>query len=402
MKPQKIIFLFSFLMFSIILCNAQESEEHYREAVKFYLWGDFKQSLSELNKVLEIVPGFGKAYRLKEVILMDGQGSLTVIDTGELSVEVGEVTIPIESLARRLLALESSAEYTLGADDVLEISVWGCEELTKEVIVRPDGRISFLLVGDVPARGLTPTLLAEVIAEKLTPYVKKPKVTVIVKKVGTARKEVFVLGEVKSQGGQEITEGMGVLEILSRVGGFTENAVSSSVKILRGGANPLAGEISIRSGQVISVNLDDVIIKGDLSQNVMLQPRDIVYVPKATRPKGVFILGEISKPGMYKLEEAPNLLELVTIAGGFTKEATLSSTKVIRGEPGKPIVLSSNLNKVISRADMSENLVLQSGDIVYVPRFFLANLNYFISQILPSIQFVYYTYYLTKGIMGIP
>ena len=398
------------------MCFAQqEPEEHYREAVKFYLRGDFKQSLSELNKVLEVLPEFEKARKLKEVVLTEGSKSLAVIGAGELSVEIGEVAIveasskkegvvPIESLARRLLALESSNEYTLGTDDVLEVFVWGCEELNREVIVRPDGRISFPLAGDVPARGLTPTLLSQVLEEKLISYVKKPKVTVMVKKVGTARKEVFVLGEVKNPGAQEIAEGMGVLELLSRVGGFTDNAGSSSVKILRGGANPFTGyDPSLnRGGQVISVNLDEMIVNGDLSQNVILQPRDIVYVPKTSKPKGVFVLGEVSSPGIYKLEEASNVLGLVTAAGGFTKDAVPSSTKVIRGEPGKPVVLSSNLDRVISRADMSENIALQPGDIVYVPRFFLANFNYFMSQLLPSIQFVYYTYSLTKGIIGLP
>ena len=107
------------------MCFAQqEPEEHYREAVKFYLRGDFKQSLSELNKVLEVLPEFEKARKLKEVVLTEGSKSLAVIGAGELSVEIGEVAIveasskkegvvPIESLARRLLALESSNEYTL-------------------------------------------------------------------------------------------------------------------------------------------------------------------------------------------------------------------------------------------------------------------------------------------------
>lgn len=140
MKSKRIIVIFFFLAFSIALCNAQDIEEYYREAVKFYLWGDFKQSLSELNRILEIEPNFEKGKILQEIVLRE---SLTIpARAGELSVEVGKVTtsetsakegvVPVEFLARRLLALESASEYTFGTDDVLEISVWELRNLQEK------------------------------------------------------------------------------------------------------------------------------------------------------------------------------------------------------------------------------------------------------------------------------
>ncbi len=150
------------------------------------------------------------------------------------------------------------------------ITVWQ-EELNEEVLVRPDGMISFPLVGDVQAAGLTiPELNAE-ITQKLQDYIRYPQVSVLLRKFGVLSSRVIVLGQVGFPGIFVSGPRPTVLEAISLAGGFNDNAVISSVIVIKGGQdNP----------QAIRLNLNRAILKADMSQNIVLGPQDIVYVPK--------------------------------------------------------------------------------------------------------------------------
>ena len=161
-------------------------------------------------------------------------------------------------------------EYTIGEEDVLDISVWGWEDLAvREAIVRPDGKISFPLVGDVQAVGLTLTELDRDLTERLKVYIRSPEVSVMLRKFGG--KKVIVLGEVKSPGVYRATGKNTILEVIALAGGPTEDAVLRSVILVRG---------DLMQPEARRVNLAKVIKKGDLAENISVQPEDIVYVPR--------------------------------------------------------------------------------------------------------------------------
>ena len=160
-------------------------------------------------------------------------------------------------------------EYRIGIEDILDISVWEVPELSKKVTVRPDGKISFPLIGDMQAQGRTLKEVDDEITEKLTVYVREPQVSVIIDKFGG--KKILVLGQVKTPGAYTFTGTINVMEIISRAGGYTENAVLKSTKVIRG---------SLKQPTVISVNAEKLFFRGDLRQNIALLPGDIVYVPK--------------------------------------------------------------------------------------------------------------------------
>jgi len=168
--------------------------------------------------------------------------------------------------------------YTIGPGDVLEISIWQHPELNRIVTVRPDGRMSFSLIGDVDANGLTPAELDEVITKRLSEYVHNPEVTVVVTTIKS--NQILVLGQVTRPGAYPMEANLTVLEAVAIAGSYTESAGLKAVTVTRRSQE--------RSSKVIKVNLRKVIAEGDRSGNIILEPGDIVHVPKKTSAWTIF------------------------------------------------------------------------------------------------------------------
>ncbi len=184
-------------------------------------------------------------------------------------------------------------EYTLEKGDVLYISVWQEDDLSQEVIVRPDGRISFPLAGDIPVLGLTFTQLKEALTKRLKEYIRYPVVSISLKKLGG--RKVIVLGEVTRPGVYSVSGDRTVLEAIALAGGFTPHAITSSVIFIRGGLETPEG---------MRLDLSRALKKTDISQNVTLQSEDIVYVPKKFIANVNYVLDQILGPlsrGIYTI-----------------------------------------------------------------------------------------------------
>jgi len=122
-------------------------------------------------------------------------------------------------------------DYVIGADDVLDVSVWKEQELTRTLQVRPDGKISMPLLGDVQAAGLTPGQLAQVVSDKLKKFLTAPQVTVILTQINSQR--VYVIGEVTRPGAYPVLPGMTILQAISSAGGLTQFANSKKIFLMR-------------------------------------------------------------------------------------------------------------------------------------------------------------------------
>jgi len=175
---------------------------------------------------------------------------------------------------------QEKISYIIGPEDVLDLSVWQHPELNRVVTVRPDGKISFSLIGDVNASGLTPAELDEAITKKLSKYVQNPEVTVIVSTVGIRSKQVLVLGQVARPGPYLVGEDVTVLEAIAMAGSYTETASLEKVTVTR----RRAGE----SPKVTEANLKKVILGGNATEDFTVMPGDIVYVPKKTSAWNIF------------------------------------------------------------------------------------------------------------------
>jgi polysaccharide export outer membrane protein len=165
-------------------------------------------------------------------------------------------------------AIEVPVGYTIGPDDVLNVMFWRDKEMSADVVVRPDGRITLPLVNDVVAVGLTPEQLRDRIKEEASKYVEDPSVTVIVRQINSRR--VFITGMVGKPGAYPMTRTITVLQLISIAGGLHEYADAKNIMIMRK-----------EEGQQVALkfNYNDVRKGKNLKQNIELRSGDTVVVP---------------------------------------------------------------------------------------------------------------------------
>ena len=159
-------------------------------------------------------------------------------------------------------------DYVIGPDDVLGIFVWKDKDMSLDVAVRPDGKISLPLINDVQASGLTPEQLRLAITEAANKFVEDPSVSVVVKQVNS--RKVFVLGQVGKPGPYPLTGPTTVLQFLATAGGVGEYSKSDKIVVMR-----------TENGKTVSYkfNYKDVTEGKNLQQNIDLKPGDTIVIP---------------------------------------------------------------------------------------------------------------------------
>jgi polysaccharide export outer membrane protein len=177
---------------------------------------------------------------------------------------IGGVATPAQDQAAVPIATE---DYVLGVEDKLNISVWKEPDLVRSLSIRPDGKITFPLVGDIQAAGRTPKQLTDELAKSLERYIKEPVVTVAVEEINNFR--VFVLGEVATQGVLTLRRRTRLLEAIALAGGLSQFADKSNVVLMRiEGTKEVRTRIDYRK-----------VVSGDRPElNVSLKPGDIIVV----------------------------------------------------------------------------------------------------------------------------
>ena len=163
-----------------------------------------------------------------------------------------------------------SQDYIIGAEDVLEITVWRNQDLSKVVQVRPDGRVSLPIIRDVTAVGKTPSQLADEITTQLKPYVQSPAVAIAVRDVNSYT--IFLLGEVGKPGKYPLKSKTTLLQAITIGGGFSPQAARNQIVVFRIGENG-NGE------QMLKASYDDIVLRGGINQNIELKAGDTVVVP---------------------------------------------------------------------------------------------------------------------------
>jgi len=301
-----------------------------------------------------------------------------------------------EELARMTKVAENAVftekrgypEYKIGSLDVLEITFRaGSEQKTDTVIVRSNGTISYSFVDNIPAAGLTVRELDYRLTEKLSVFMRNPRVDIVVKEFNS--KTALILGEVGSlryayyeaaSGRLYLNGKTTLLDLLVLAGGYTEDADIKQVKLIRG-------------GKVYYINLYDIIYTGETEQNVIIDDGDVVDVPELPLfGERVYVLGEVYRQGIYNLKNTPDLMAAIAWAGSYTGTAVQGNTLIIRGyEPGKkPLVLTADINAILKKGDIQQNIPLIDGDIVYVPRSTIGDINEFIINTIPLLEYLLY------------
>ncbi|HID06494.1 MAG TPA: hypothetical protein EYP10_05030, partial [Armatimonadetes bacterium] len=252
-------------------------------------------------------------------------------------------------------AKEASRRSLLGAGDVLIITVWGEERWSGEFIVDADGILHYPPVGAVDVRKMTTEDLAKHLTEQLRRLLKRPHVSVILKERGERIGErIYVFGAVNQPGAHPFREGITLLDVIAQTGGFKEDADLEHARIVH--ANGTMTPIDLRSLQ----------IGGVLTENVELQPGDIIFIPPMTTIQ-VAIWGEVSQPGIYKLPARVTLLEVLAHCGQLLPTATRKIKLIRIGTERK--VREIDLDQVLAGGGWQEiGFAMQDGDTIIVPR----------------------------------
>lgn len=160
-------------------------------------------------------------------------------------------------------------DYIIGPEDVLEISIWKNQDISREVRVRTDGKISLPLIGEIRAAGLNVELLRKTIAERVKEYQEGAVVSIIVKEINSYK--IFILGEVVRPGIFILKAKTSVLQALAMAGGFNQFASKNKVVVIR---NKKDG-----TTEKIRININEIVKEGSIDKDLILMPQDTIFVP---------------------------------------------------------------------------------------------------------------------------
>ena len=271
----------------------------------------------------------------------------------------------------QLLRRDANTEYRLGAGDQLVLHVSDLEEIgDKPQRIDPDGNIDLPLIGTVHAAGLTPTELKQVLATDLSKYVTNPQVTLNV--TDNASRPVSVLGAVTKAGVYQLQSPRTLAEVLSLAGGTTNDA-GPSVTVTRLNkwgqvqAPGLKTEVSSGSSSV-RIPLDQLASAKNPDANIVLQPNDVISVPRA---EIVYVVGNVRKAGGFSLthNETLSVLQAISLAEGFSPDAATSRARILRrsseDSSAPPREIKVDASRILAGKDADQPLY--ANDILFIP-----------------------------------
>ncbi len=281
--------------------------------------------------------------------------------------------------------------YLLGPGDRININIFEVPEFSGEYLVLVDGTVSLPLIGNISLRGLTLSEAAELINRQYSSFLKRPfaTVTLIVPRVT----KIAVVGEVSKPGSYEIKSGgnqndsfPSITDVIELAGGITAAADVRSVYVRR---------IVQNSAEVYTVNLWPLLNQGNLDRDVLLRDGDEIIVAtkkrldrketlklidanfgiKANEPIDVIVVGQVFRPGTYKLQpdvdlvEPPTVSQAIQKAGGINALADIRNIKLRRQKrDGSLETIDLDFWKLLTTGDISEDIILQQGDSISLPK----------------------------------
>ena len=275
-------------------------------------------------------------------------GSLVLADNGSQGAD---------ATVAPTVATTVGSDYRIAEEDILRLDVWGEAQLSNmQMSVTPDGKINVPYLGMMQAAGLTQAEVTKQIADALAEadilYNAKIQLSIVVMHERVAR----VLGQVNRPGAIVFKDGDTILDAIAQAGSYTDNAWLEKTTLTNKDAE-----------KPIGIDLRKMLDKGDLSENFTLQEGDTIHIPPEDYNNKVFVFGHVYKPGIYDLRDNLTLLTAISMAGGATERGTLRATTVVRGGGENPEVVPCNLNRLFDKADLSQDIALQAGDVVIVP-----------------------------------
>jgi polysaccharide export outer membrane protein len=266
--------------------------------------------------------------------------------------------------------------YHIGPRDVLEVTIYaGGEEQQKvEVTVNEQGKINLPLVGQIKASGLSVSELRTQIHEPLSnDFFVNPEVTINIKEYHSLR--YYISGAVKEPGLYETSSRQSMMKLIAKAGGVVPER-GSVAYILRDATDRIqSGEApeTLLANKSQTVDLKKLLDEGDLTQDVLLNSGDVVYIPlkedRDVAESSIYVEGEIKNPGVYPYQSGLTALNACLMAGGFSKFAAPNRARIIRKTGKGQIIIGIDLNRVKQGVD--PDVELKPGDLINIPETWL-------------------------------
>jgi len=256
------------------------------------------------------------------------------------------------------LAEAGAQERKLKPGDVIEIAVSEHEELSRSVVVSPQGKVDYPFIEDVPVDGITVSRLREILVAQLT-RAMEARPFVMVRLTDSYPITVTVQGSIARPGAYTIRNTTTLQSAIAEAGGFVPGAQLSQIKLSR------------KDGSVLNqqtVNLETFYRKGDLGFLPALKDGDTIIVPGNPAAATVKVLGYVAAPGSYEVAFQTSLIDVLALAGGPTDEADLSHVKLLSlsGQSGREVKI--NFNELLQSSNTKNIPTVAPGDVVYVPK----------------------------------
>jgi polysaccharide export outer membrane protein len=289
-----------------------------------------------------------------------------------------------------------TAPFTLGPGDRLEIEILGNQNSRAITSVGPDGKIYYYLLPGMNVWGLTLAETRDLLQKELGKYLTEPQLTVTLREVTS--KHVWLLGRLSKPGVYAMAAPMSLLEAIALAGGTASSGSASS------GPSGSGAQVSVqdladlrhsfvmRQGQFLPVDFTRLLREGDTSQNIYLQPDDFVYVPSASSQQ-VYVLGAVKFPRAVPYTDRMTLVSAMANATGaatvdwfvpsnygVTADAYLSHVAIVRGSLSSPQLSVVDYGAIIK--GKAQDVLLEPGDIVFVPNTPYSTLKRYLNTIL--------------------
>ena len=274
-------------------------------------------------------------------------------------------------------AIAQSTGYRIGPGDVLSLKIFagGDEQHDAQLTVSSQGTINVPFIGPVKAQGLTVSQLEKSITAPLAAdYLVDPEVTIAVNEYHSL--QYYISGAVGAPGLYEMKAQPTLMELIAKAGGLTANR-GNVAYILRPSDRPgAAGAKSTGSAAAKphqKIDLKKLLDQGDMSQNIVLQSGDVVYVPLSTAlnmaESKIYVEGEVQSPGAYNYQEGMTALSACIMAGGFSKFAAPNRARIIRQDGDKQKVIKIDLEDV--KMGKIQDVQILPGDRIHIPETWL-------------------------------
>ncbi|MCC7225091.1 MAG: polysaccharide biosynthesis/export family protein [Burkholderiaceae bacterium] len=257
--------------------------------------------------------------------------------------------------------------YLIGPGDVVKVDVFGRPEVSGPHTVGPDGKVTVPLMGVVTIADLTREQAQSEINQRLRTYFARPVVTVSI--TDYTSNTITVLGRVERAGALKFPQPPTLVDVLASSGAMPildKQATLTRVAIIRG------------RDRIMWVDAK-ALLNGDLRYNIRLKKNDVVFIPDSS-DTSVYVLGQVPRPGSYRLTPRMSVLDALAQAGGPTNDAAQGQIALYRAGTEELVLIP--LANIIDPS-RAQNYALEDGDVIYVPSSGLADFGYFMRQISP-------------------